>query len=365
MPCLASSLVNIMTETNSKNYGAENAQSDIKVGRKSSLRSKLKSIRDKADIEIAQLKSENVPVKREIRSKIYDVNRRIKAIYQSIDQNEKKIDELKSGLLSSAVPVKHAVKLVKIENTMLNNQIAVYSDVVTDYTTEIAAIDAAISEKIATVQTKTEKTIETERLRHIERRKKRLDKQREKHKLEVEAKRQAKVNEEQQERLKSQLRLRQYVNFKHSPVIVSTNNLPEDAYIPILSSFNLVTDKARVENVLSNKLDQKYFSMIRKGMAKTLTVSPTDILLISIIKNAENDQKFKISFHLNKDRKIENLVAQFGFARNIETGNMDFEIDTTASNYSDLLSDLEVLFSDLSKLIKVIVDVELNALLQH
>lgn len=357
-----------MPETNSKNYGidsAENAQSDTKVGRKSSLRSKLKSIRDKADIEIAQLKSEKIPVKREIRSKIYDLNRRIKAIYQNIDQNDAKIDELKSGALPSVVPVKHAIKLIKIENTMLKNQITVYSEVIADYNAEIDGIDAAITEKIATVQTKTEKAIETERVRHAERRKKRNDKQREKHKLEVEAKRLAKLESERLERLKSQLRLRQYVNFECSPVVVSTNDLPEDVYIPILSSFNLATDKNYVEKIISKKLDQKYFSMIRKGMAETLAISPTDLLLISVINDAKNEHKFTISFHLNKDRKIENLIAQFGFAKNTETGNMDFNIDSKADNYSGLVDDLEVLFSDLSKLIKVIVDVELNAILQQ
>lgn len=357
-----------MPETNSKNYGtdsADNAHSDTKVGRKSSLRSKLKSIRDKADIEITQLKSDKIPVKRDIRSKIYDLNRRIKVIYQSIDHNGSKIDELKSGISKSIVPTKHAIKLIKIENTMLNNQIAVYSEVVADYNAQIDAIDAAIAEKIASVQIKTEKAIETERVRHIERRKKRMEKQREKHKSEVEAKRQAKVESERLERLKSQLRLRQYVNFECSPVIVSTNDLPEDVYIPILSSFNLVTDKHRVEKVASNKLDQKYFSMIRKGMADTIAIAPADLLLISVVKDIENEHKFTISFHLNKDRKIENLLAQFGFAKNTETGNMDFNIDTKADTYSGLIDDLDVLFNDLSKLIKALVDVELNAVLEH
>lgn len=360
-----------MPETNSKNYGtdsADNAHSETNVVKsKSSLRSKLKTIRDKADAEVAELKSEKIPVKREIRTKIYDLNRRIKTIQHNIDQNNEKINGYKSGAITSSLPIKYVVKLIKLENTMLTNSIAVYTEIIADHNAEIEAIDLAINDKISVIRAKTEKALEAERQRNADRRKQKLEKQRAKHKSEVQAKREAKKDEERVERLKSQLRLRQYVNFQNEPVVVSKASLPgsiQAIYDTILSSFTLVEDQVLVGKVMESKLSAKYFSMIRKGMAETLNVSPADTLLLSLKQEAENPDILEIIFHVNKDRKIENLIAQFGFSKNSTTGNMEFVINTKAENYAALLGDFKLLFSDLSKFIKCLVDVIQNSVLK-
>lgn len=331
---------------------------------KSSLRSKLKMIREKADAEIAELRTNKAPIKREIRSKVYDLNRRIKAINQSLDQNNLKIENLKNGLAPSPLlPVKQTIKLIKFENTMLNSYISVYSEIIDEFTAEINTIDEALKEKIMAIQDKMEKSIKIERAKHVDRLKQKAEKQRAKYNKELEAKREAKKSQQDKEKLKSKLRLRQYVNFNVEPVITD-NTLSSSGYKSILASFNIVKDIDLVQKVLSKKLDEKYFTMLRKRMADVLNVKPEVILVISTLKN-ESDNSLKVSFHLNKDRKIENLITQFGFTKNLTTGNMDFDI-AAQYNESDLaFNDLQILFKDLSKCVQFLIDVESNILFQR
>ena len=358
-----------MSETQLKNDSQDDAQSTSKhTGGKSgnSLKNKISAIKEKAKKDIADLKDAQVPLKKEIRSKNYEINRRIKALSIAIEQNSTQITELKNSPADSIIPPKYAIKLKKLDNQNHAAVIKVYEDIVLEYNKAIEELDRLYDEKVALINAKADKQIETERKNHIQRKQNQAAKAKAKAQAAAKAKREARHKAKEDERESGLAVLRQHLPIHQSAPITNLSGLPKElsGLFQVLDhKFKIVNDADLVSKLVAAKTVNKYLSVIRQTMVDAIGgVSPTDLLLVSFEELLDNVYDF--SLHVFKNRHIERLATQYGFVKKPQSANLTLRVNLNDNQKEAVLKDLDMFFADLSQkgFCSYIFDAQHNAL---
>ncbi len=343
-----------MSETQLSNDSQDEAKGASKrTGSKpgNSLKNKISAIKEKAKKEIADLKDAQVPIKKEIRSKAYEINRRTKAVNLAIEQNLALIAELKDNPAESLIPAKHAIKIKKLDNQNNAAVIKVYEDIILDFNKTIDDLDRQFDEKIALINAKAEKQIEAERKNAIQRKQNQAAKAKVKTQAAAKAKREARKQAKEQERESGLAVLRQHLPMSQDAPITDVAQLPKELSelsVVLNEKFQIVNDTALVSKVVQAKSANKYFSMIRQAMADVIGIPPTDLLLVSFDKVGEN--VYDLTLHSFKDTQIERLATQYGFVKKPRLSNRILPINLNPEQKEAVLKDMDMFLTDLWKL---------------
>lgn len=343
-----------MSETELKNESKDIAKSTAKRAASqssNSLKNKINDVRNKAKEEIAELKITLVPLKKEIRGKVYEINRRIKALNQSIAQNQEQIAELKQSSADSAIPPKFAIKLKKLDIKNHLAQMSVYEDILVEFNEAITELDNQFDKKVLLVQEKADKQIATERQKDIQSKKNKAEKAKASSKAALEAKRQTRQKVKDEKRQSSLAVLRQHLPLVNSNPVTDLNELPDvylDIFLAIDQKFDIVNNRDLIEKLITEKSANKYFSVISQGMVNAIGgITPADLLVISFEPVSSNAYNFTL--HTFKNLRIERLATQFGFVKHRSTNNLIVPVDLNDEAKKEaVVNDLTIFLADLA-----------------
>lgn len=354
MPCLVDRMVKYMSQTQLSDESQDNDTSKSKrtaSNSGNSLKNKISTIKEKAKKDIANLKENQVPLKHKIRGKVYEINRRIKALKTAIEQNNAQITELKNNPDDSMIPAKYAIKIKKLDNQNHNAVIKVLEDILIDYNNSIEELDRQFNEKVAVINTKAEKQIEAERSNDVKRKQQQAVKLKAKAQAAQKAKRDARQKAKENERESSLAILRQHLPIDQSAPITDLANMPKElsGLVQMLNQkFQIVNDAELVSKLVRAKTVNKYFSMIRQAMVDAIGGdTPADLLVVSFKELRPNEYDFIL--HTFKNRRIEHLATQYGMVKQPNSANLCLPINLNAEQKEAVLKDLEMFFNDLNQ----------------
>lgn len=358
-----------MSETQLNNGSQDEAQSmpnctDGKSG--NSLINKINAIKRKAKKDIADLKDAQVPLRKELRAKIYEINRRIKVLNIAIEQKPIEIAELKNRPTDSVVPTKYAIKIKKLDSKNHAALIKVYEEIIIEYNKAIEELDRLYEEKVSLINTKANKQIETERINNIQRKKNQAAKAKAKAQAATKAKREARQKAKEEERESGLAVLRQHLPIHQSAPITDLSGLPKElsVFFHVLDQrFKIVNDADLVSKLVAAKTANKYLSVIRQTMIDAIGgVPPAELLLVSFEEVL--DGVFDFTLHVIKNRRIEHLATQYGFVKIPQSVNLTLRVNLNDEHKEAVLKDLDMFFADLNQIgfCSYIFDAQHNAL---